>query len=253
MAEKEKNQGKSKSPEPTTKRLRFWEISIWSCLAIMHSATFGEHQKPNTVAAVKHGGGDVLIWACFAETGHSRVKCETICLTAKTWAGLVHATGQCSQAQQWIYNKRTQSLQTLDSPPPTKAPTWTWLKCCERAVLKNISASLNKIKQHCVQTAEDLKEKWNGNISQVFLINVFFPISVWLINSLKKVHDEVLLLFLVRLDALDTSSPFFRTYLNGSLQCSPICPPKKDAHTDGAAHADDRKVRSGVTDENEPS
>lgn len=45
MAEKEKNQGKSKSPEPTTKR---------------------------------------LIWACFAETGHSRVKCETICPTAKT-------------------------------------------------------------------------------------------------------------------------------------------------------------------------
>lgn len=40
---------------------------------IMHSATFGEHQTPNTVSAIRHGGGDVLIWACFAVTGRGQL------------------------------------------------------------------------------------------------------------------------------------------------------------------------------------
>ena len=35
---------------------------------------------------------------------YKRVKCEAICLTAKAWLKLGHATGLWSQAQKQIYN-----------------------------------------------------------------------------------------------------------------------------------------------------
>lgn len=46
----------------------------WRCLIIMHSAMFGNQTQHLTIntSTVKHGGGGVMIWACYAATGHRK-------------------------------------------------------------------------------------------------------------------------------------------------------------------------------------
>lgn len=95
----------------------FWNKILWTEKIKMEMFVFNAqnhiwrksdkaYQHKHLNSSLKHGGRLAMIWACFAVKGlvhlavtestinSSRVRCEAICPTARSWPKLDYATGQ---------------------------------------------------------------------------------------------------------------------------------------------------------------
>lgn len=101
-----------------------------------------QHKRPiPTIKAQDLGTLQALIqpWAPL----YTKVKRESICLTAKAWGKLSHVIGQRSQAQRQIYNRMAEQI----SQSPYLSMTKMLWQDLRRVVDKLIPTNINELKQ----------------------------------------------------------------------------------------------------------
>ena len=173
-----------------------------------HNAQQPVWRKPNTayqhkrlIPTVKHGGGGLMIWACFTATwpGHPAVKCEAIYPITKVWQNRVMQ--QWFQAHRQIssrmaHKEKNQSATTAQSQS-RRQPDWNAEERPEGTCALWMSTKPNELKQLCKEEWTKIPPQWCARLKmfKLLLLKVLQAVESWHVLSLSHTASPVWLNF----------------------------------------------------------
>ncbi|KAF7643297.1 hypothetical protein LDENG_00242120, partial [Lucifuga dentata] len=120
----------------------FWENILWTDETKVELFAF---QKKNIIPTVKHGGGSVMVWGCFAASGPGRLAVIDGTMNSALYQKILKENVRPSVRD--LKLKRTWVMQQDNDPKHTSKSTSEWLKKNKMKVLEwpSQSPDLNPI------------------------------------------------------------------------------------------------------------